>query len=167
MENLNNPDKIQMILNTAYSKTKNNKNGKKANYIPELAKADASKFGITICMVNGDIYKIGDSNYKVPIESISKLFSYGAALNKFGINTMLERIGSGGSQLPFNSLLGVIFSDTHTISPFINAGAIATTSCHYIPTDNEATSKGPCRYDMNYNSAYRARMKGIIERYRG
>ena len=88
---------------------------------------------------------------EIEIESISKLFSYGAALNKFGINTMLKRIGSGGSQLPFNSILGVLFSDSHTISPFINAGAIATTSCHYVPTYNEATAKGPCRYDKNYN----------------
>tara|TARA_Y100000591_G_scaffold247071_1_gene218149 strand:- start:11438 stop:12640 length:1203 start_codon:yes stop_codon:yes gene_type:complete len=167
MENLSDSDKIKMILNTAYNKTKNNKKGKKANYIPELAKADETKFGITICMVNGEIFKIGDSNYKVPIESISKLFSYGAALNKFGINTMLKRIGSGGSQLPFNSILGVLFSDSHTISPFINAGAIATTSCHYVPTYNEATAKGPCRYDKNYNAAYRARMKAIIEHYRG
>ena len=36
-----------------------------------------------------------------------------------------------GSSLPFNSVIGAVLTPTHTINPFVNQGAIATTSLFY------------------------------------
>jgi len=57
----------QKILEDIYKKVKSNKGGKLASYIPQLAKADPTIFGITFCYINGKCYSVGDSNKKVPI----------------------------------------------------------------------------------------------------
>ena len=43
--------------------------GKVANYIPELAKADTSKFGICVITAEGDTAFAGDYNFHFTIQS--------------------------------------------------------------------------------------------------
>lgn len=119
------------ILEEVYNKVKSNKGGKLASYIPQLAKADPSIFGITFCDVNGNCHSIGDSNKKVPIESISKLFSLALAVKRHGKNVVYKKIGTDGSFMPFNSIIAAKLAPTHTINPYVNQGAMATTSLLY------------------------------------
>jgi glutaminase len=58
--------------------------GKVATYIPELAKADPNWFGICLVTVNGAVYEVGDSRQPFTIQSISKPFVYGLALEDNG-----------------------------------------------------------------------------------
>lgn len=128
------------IIESVYKQTKGIKSGKKAHYIPELAKVDASIYAISICDIHGNIYHIGDYKNKVAIESISKLFSLSLAVKKFGVSTVFNKIGMHGSFLPFNSIVAAKLSPSHTINPFLNQGAMATTSLLY-KKNNKAFKK--------------------------
>jgi glutaminase len=125
------------LINTVYNNTKNIKGGKKAHYIPELAKVKSSLYAISICDVCGNIYHKGDYNSKIAIESISKLFSLALAVKLHGVNSVFNKIGMHGSFLPFNSIIAAKLSPSHTINPFLNQGAMATTSLLYKKNESE------------------------------
>src|SRR6266849_5418019 len=67
--------------------------GKVATYIPELAKADPDWFGICLVTANGAIYEAGDSGQPFTIQSISKPFIYGLALEDHGREVVLQKVG--------------------------------------------------------------------------
>ena len=119
---------IEKIYNTI--RVKHN-TGKNASYIPELKDVDPDIYAISICDINGNIMNVGDSNKKVAIESVSKVFSLILSLNKYNIKTLMDKIGSLQGIRSFNSLEDVIRIKNHTINSFVNAGAMATTSLLY------------------------------------
>lgn len=98
-----------------------------ADYIPELAKADPSHFGICLATIDGQIYEVGDSRQPFTIQSISKPFVYGLALEDRGSDTVLARVGVEPSGEAFNS---IVFDErsNRPFNPMVNAGAIATTA---------------------------------------
>lgn len=51
------------------------KDGKVADYIPELDKADINALGIYICELDSTEYSAGDCNTRFTIQSISKIIS--------------------------------------------------------------------------------------------
>src|SRR5437773_2057984 len=67
--------------------------GKVATYIPELAKAKPDWFGICLVTSNGVVYEVGDSRQPFTIQSISKPFVYGLALEDHGRAPVLQKIG--------------------------------------------------------------------------
>lgn len=98
-----------------------------ADYIPELAKADPSDFGIVVAMADGRIYEIGDTDKPFTIQSISKPFVYGLALQELSHEHMQRKVGVEPSGEAFNA----ISLDPETgrpRNPMINAGAIATSA---------------------------------------
>ena len=101
--------------------------GTVAATIPELAKANPDWFGISVVGVNGQHFDIGDTEELFTIQSISKPFVYGLALEDRGEDYVGKRIGVEPTGESFNSTL-----ESHEISrkqynPLVNAGAIATT----------------------------------------
>ena len=122
---------IEKIIKTIYDKTKHIKSGKVASYIPQLAKVDPSIFAISMMDCDGNMYSVGDDKKEVAIESISKLFTFSKAVHTFGEKEVIKKIGAHGSSLPFNSVIAEELSPTHTINPFVNQGAMATTSLFY------------------------------------
>jgi glutaminase len=62
------------------------------------------------------------------IQSISKVFTLGLAMEELGAEQVFQKIGSEPTGRPFNSLEAVIDMPTHAGNPYVNAGAIATTS---------------------------------------
>ena len=125
-----NLDDIEKI----YLKLKNTKGGKNADYIPELKKVNPNLYSISIFTVDGYEYEIGDYDTKFAIESCSKVFTLALALEKFGIPTLKEKIGTHKSYEKFNSIHAIENDKTHTINPFDNGGAMATTSLLYEKT---------------------------------
>ena len=55
-----------------------------AQYIPQLAKADPSKWGLAVCSIDGQRMALGDSEEMFTIQSTSKPFTYALALNHMG-----------------------------------------------------------------------------------
>jgi NAD(P)-dependent dehydrogenase (short-subunit alcohol dehydrogenase family) len=75
---------IQSFLNSLHAKYAPYREGEVATYIPELAKADPEAFGICIATIDGYAYEVGDSRREFTIQSISKPFVYGLALDDHG-----------------------------------------------------------------------------------
>jgi glutaminase len=100
--------------------------GEVATYIPELAKADPGAFGICLATTDGHVYEIGDSRALFTIQSISKPFAYGLALEDRGRKAVLRRVGVEPTGEAFNSIR--LAPETgRPLNPMVNAGAIATT----------------------------------------
>ena len=103
------------------------KAGNVATYIPELAKADPNWFGICLVTAAGHVYEAGDSRLPFTIQSISKPFVYGLALEDHGRQHVLARISTEPTGGAFNSI-SLEPGTGRPRNPMINAGAIATTS---------------------------------------
>ncbi|MBD1835310.1 glutaminase A [Cyanobacteria bacterium FACHB-472] len=118
---------LQNFLNELHLKYKSMRDGVLANYIPELAKANPDWFGICIVTVDGQIYEVGDYEQLFTIQSISKAFVYGMALEDHGRDYVLTRVGVEPTGDSFNSIV-LDESSKRSYNPMVNAGAIATTS---------------------------------------
>jgi glutaminase len=99
--------------------------GRVATYIPELAKADPGWFGICLVTASGAVYEVGDSRQAFTIQSISKPFVYGIALEDHGRAAILQKVGVEPTGDAFNSI-SLDPGTGRPRNPMINAGAIAT-----------------------------------------
>lgn len=99
--------------------------GKVADYIPELAKADRRWFGIAIATTDGQVFEVGDSNQLFTIQSISKPFVYGQALEDHGLEQVLSKVGVEPTGEAFNAIV-LDEASNRPFNPMVNAGAIAT-----------------------------------------
>lgn len=119
---------VEQVVREAYEKFKGDTSGKNADYIPYLAQVDPKLFGIAVVTTDNQVLTVGDVDYSFSIQSISKVFTLALAMNELGAGTVFQRIGSEPTGRPFNSPEAVVDMPTHTGNPFVNAGAIATTS---------------------------------------
>jgi glutaminase len=116
---------VLRILTTLHERYAALTEGAVADYIPELAKADPSLFGICIATRDGHLYEVGDTRRKFTIQSISKALSYGLALEDRGEEHVLSRIGVEPTGDAFNAI-SLKPGSGSPFNPMINAGAIAT-----------------------------------------
>jgi len=119
------PSPIQQYLEELHAQIHPMQSGKVADYIPELSKADPAWFGIVIATVDGHVYQVGDSREAFTIQSVSKPFVYGIALEDCGLEEVMSRVGVEPSGDAFNSISLDPLSG-RPLNPMINAGAIAT-----------------------------------------
>ncbi|MEL7069698.1 MAG: glutaminase A [Cyanobacteria bacterium J06581_3] len=118
---------LQKFINDLHSRYRTLDDGQLASYIPELTKANPSWFGISIVTTDGQIFEVGDVQQNFTIQSISKVFAYGLALEDHGRSELLDRVGVEPTGDPFNSLIRLDEDSKRPFNPMINAGAIATT----------------------------------------
>ena len=118
---------ILASLKAIHAKYEGNFSGKVATYIPELAKADPALFGIALVTADGQIYQAGDAEHLFTMQSISKPFVYGVALEDHGLEHVLSKVGVEPTGEAFNS---IVFDERNNrpFNPMVNAGAIATTA---------------------------------------
>lgn len=119
---------VDAVVHEAYEKFKNDTAGKNADYIPYLAQVDSKLFGIAIVTTDNQVLTLGDVKYSFSIQSISKVYTQALAMEELGADTVFTKIGSEPTGRPFNSPIAVVDMPTHTGNPYVNAGAIATTS---------------------------------------
>jgi glutaminase len=100
--------------------------GKVADYIPELARIDPTKFAISVANLNGEVVSTGDADEPFSIQSISKVFTLALALGKVG-DALWKRVGREPSGTAFNSIVQLEHERGIPRNPFINAGAIVVT----------------------------------------
>lgn len=115
-------------LTTILEKNRANyKEGKVADYIPELGKMKADKIAFSVVDENGKVINVGDVNQKFTIQSISKIIALMIAVSEKGEENVFSKMGYYGTNMPFNH-----FSNLETtgkpLNPMMNAGAILTTS---------------------------------------
>jgi glutaminase len=119
---------VAAVIQEAYDKFKNESTGKNADYIPYLAQVDSKLFGIAIVTTDNQVITLGDVKYSFSIQSISKVYTLALAMDELGTDKVFEKVGSEPTGRPFNSPVAVVDMPSHTGNPFVNAGAIATTS---------------------------------------
>ena len=101
--------------------------GAVADYIPPLALADPNSFGIAVTTTEGHSYEVGDSRVSFTIQSMSKPFTYGLALQDRGFEAVDAKVGVEPSGEAFNSI-SLAPGSGRPLNPMINAGAITSTS---------------------------------------
>ncbi|MEB3267646.1 MAG: glutaminase, partial [Leptolyngbya sp.] len=119
---------IQALLESLHHRYRDLSSGTLASYIPQLAKADPQWFGLSVVTVDGQCFHVGDVAQQFTIQSISKVFVYGMALEDYGRDRLLKKVGVEPTGDPFNSLIRLDEDSKRPDNPMVNAGAIATTS---------------------------------------
>lgn len=99
------------------------KEGKQADYIPELAKVDPDQFGMCIHTIYGETASIEKADTRFSIQSISKVFALAICLSIKG-DELWKRVGKEPSGTAFNSLLHLELESGKPRNPFINSGAL-------------------------------------------
>lgn len=116
--------KLQELIDNLYTSTRVIKDGKVADYIPQLAKVDPNKYGISVCDIKGEGYSIGDTDELFCLQSCSKPLNYCLARS---LNPDVHsHVGYEPSGRKFNS--HVLNPDGLPHNPMINAGAIMVSS---------------------------------------
>jgi glutaminase len=119
--------RILGALNELHLRHRSNHQGAVASYIPELSRANPDWFGICVVTADGQIYEIGDYDRLFTIQSVSKPFVYGLALEDHGRAHVLTKVGVEPTGDAFNSIIK-LDATNRPHNPCVNAGAIATTS---------------------------------------
>jgi glutaminase len=122
-----NSSPLLKVINELHLKYQSLTAGTLANYIPELAKVNPDLFSICIVTVDGEVYEVGDYQQLFTIQSISKVFAYGLALEDHGRDYVLTRVGVEPTGEAFNAII-LDEQSKRPYNPMVNAGAIATTS---------------------------------------
>ena len=93
INNPNDPTRspIRRYLEELHARLSKLDTGHVATYIPELASANPAWFGMVIATVDGHVYEVGDTRQQFTIQSISKPFIYGVALEDRGGETRATR----------------------------------------------------------------------------
>ncbi len=97
-------------------------------YKPDkTAETDQKRFAICLATTDGEVFHAGDHDRPFALQSISKVFVYGLALEAHGRDRVLERVGVEPSGDAFNS---IVFDERNNrpYNPMVNAGALATTA---------------------------------------
>jgi glutaminase len=95
--------------------------------IPEMSKlsgARADHFSVALCALDGEITLSG-TDHRFPMQSISKAFAYGAAIDLHGMDYVNDVVDEEPSGEEFNALsLDAVTKKPK--NPFVNIGAIRT-----------------------------------------
>jgi glutaminase len=118
---------VASFLSSLHDRFSSLTSGANASYIPPLAEADPSWFGIVLATADGHLYEVGETRRSFTIQSMSKAFTFGMALQDRGADVVLKHVGVEPTGDPFNSIS--VEEDTkRPFNPMVNAGAIVTTS---------------------------------------
>jgi len=105
-----------------YNLCKDETSGKPADYIPQLARADPNKWGVSLCTIDGQRFSIGDTEEKFSMQSVSKPFTYGLCLRELSCEEVMKYIGHEPSGRAFNDILMDHNNKPH--NPMVNSGAM-------------------------------------------
>jgi glutaminase len=127
---------IQTLLNHLHGRYQSLTEGEVATYIPELGKADPERFGICMVTAAGRIFEAGDCDVPFTIQSISKPFTYGMAVEQLGQAKVFEHVGVEPSGDAFNAI-ELQNGSNRPFNPMVNTGAITVTALlHAVHGDN-------------------------------
>jgi glutaminase len=118
---------IQAYLEELHARFIDDRSGELATYIPQLGLADSDWFGICLATTDGRVYEVGDTRVPFTIQSMSKPFTYGLALQDQGADAVAAKLDVEPSGDAFNSI-SLTPGTGRPRNPMINAGAITATS---------------------------------------
>jgi len=113
-------------IKEVFDRTKANRSGHVATYIPQLGRVDPEQFAVSVCTIDGQRAALGDSDRYFCIQSISKPINYALAMEENGVDRVHQHVGREPSGISFNGL--VLNEKGIPHNPMINSGAIMTCS---------------------------------------
>lgn len=118
------PQELQQIVDRIGHEMQSAKDrGTVAAYIPELAKAQLSEFGLAVVPIGDAPVLAGVAEKPFSIQSISKVFTLTLALEKHG-EALWKHVGREPSGSAFNSIIQLELEKGIPRNPLINPGAI-------------------------------------------
>jgi glutaminase len=144
------------FLEQAHARFRDDFSGAVANYIPELSKADPAKFGVAVATIDGHVYEVGDSAFPFTIQSVSKAFVFGLALDLLGEDRVESFVGVEPSGEAFNSIR--LNAQNQPFNPMVNAGAIACSGLIY-----QAKGADAFEFIRTVHSRFAGRELGVDE----
>lgn len=121
---------MQQILDTVYGQCDMPQSYHRI--YPTVARSDVQPtcFALAIATTDGEVYVAGDSDQLFALQSISKVFTYGMALEEHGRDYMLSRVGVEPTGRQYNA---VYLEETtgRPYNPMVNAGAIRVADILY------------------------------------
>jgi glutaminase len=118
---------LQYLIDDLYDKYSAIHDGKVATYIPELGKANPNDFGICLVSSDGRVFETGNCDQTFTIQSVSKPFTFGMAVEELGHEKVFQHVGVEPSGEPFNSI-ELELGTNRPFNPMVNAGAISVTA---------------------------------------
>jgi glutaminase len=118
---------LQALVDDVYQKHAGLNEGAVATYIPELSKADPDSFGVCVVTADGQVVEAGDCDRPFTIQSISKPFTFGMALEELGAHAVMRHVGVEPSGDAFNSI-ELQDRSNRPFNPMVNSGAITVTA---------------------------------------
>jgi glutaminase len=112
-------------LSDLHKKYQSLDDGAIADYIPELATAQPDWFGICVVTAAGQVFEVGHCDQLFTIQSISKAFVFGLALEDHGREYVNRKVSVEPTGEAFNAIV-LDESTNRPYNPMVNAGAIAT-----------------------------------------
>src|SRR5215471_19081804 len=118
---------LQHLIEHLYDKYVPLTDGHVATYIPELGNANPDDFGICLVSSDGRVFETGNCNQPFTIQSVSKPFTFGMAIEELGHEKVFQRVGVEPSGEPFNSI-ELENGTNRPYNPMVNTGAITVTA---------------------------------------
>lgn len=119
---------VARLLHEAHGRYAGLDEGTVADYIPALAEADPTLFGLALVEADGTTHLAGDTAAPFTVQSISKAFVLALVLDAIGHEEVHRVVGVNNTGLPFNSVIALELNQGSPMNPMVNAGAIATTA---------------------------------------
>ncbi|KAE9553881.1 hypothetical protein FO519_002922 [Halicephalobus sp. NKZ332] len=109
-----------------FESCRSEKSGSVATYIPQLARQDPNRWGLSICTIDGQRFSLGDCKLPFCVQSVSKAFNYAIVASDMGADYVHSFVGHEPSGRLYNEICLDANGKPH--NPMINAGAIIVTS---------------------------------------
>ena len=114
---------VQALISAGYERYLHLDEGAVADYIPALAAASPSAFGVCVAGIHGRLFSVGDADQEFAIESVSKLFVFALVCHTLGPEEARRKLGVNSTGLPFNSVMAIELNADRTMNPLrVNAG---------------------------------------------
>uniref|UniRef100_A0ABM5FNK2 glutaminase n=1 Tax=Pogona vitticeps TaxID=103695 RepID=A0ABM5FNK2_9SAUR len=109
-----------------FESTRGLREGKVANYIPQLAKCNPDIWGVSLCTVDGQRHSMGHTKTPFCLQSCVKPLKYAVAVNELGTKRVHQYVGKEPSGLRYDKLS--LNEEGIPHNPMVNAGAIVISS---------------------------------------
>jgi len=116
------------LLARIHARTKGNVDGHCYNIAPDVFPVDPDAHAICITTVDGRRFTAGDHDAAFLIQSISKVFIYGLALEDYGREAVLQNVDVEPSGNAYDAIIRLEQRSKRPHNPMVNAGGIATTA---------------------------------------
>lgn len=119
----------ELLINIVEKNRKLTLEGKLADYIPALLKANKNHLGVTLKTEDEKFITYGEYSQGFTLQSISKVISFILAVSENGMEEVFKRVGLDSTDEPFNAFTKLDLPNVNKpANPMINSGAILTTS---------------------------------------